>query len=139
MHFMLAAFKSTSAYRVIRKLTHASSRIRRELSVKAVENLLDRLELNVPGELSFRQEASTIRWLKYEQQCGAKMFSVAAQQDDRAAGKLGFVQGSVGAAIGGSCAHPLDLIKATGGTRRNWSMTMTLSISSISTINKSHS
>ena len=23
----------------------------------------------------------------------------------------GFVQGSVGAAIGGSCAHPLDLIK----------------------------
>lgn len=26
-------------------------------------------------------------------------------------GAQGFVQGSVGAAIGGACAHPLDLIK----------------------------
>ena len=28
------------------------------------------------------------------------------------------MQGSVGAAIGGSCAHPLDLIKAGEGTQK---------------------
>ena len=43
---------------------------------------------------------------------------LAAQRSAETPLCQGFVQGSVGAAIGGSCAHPLDLIKAGEDTQK---------------------
>ena len=43
--------------------------------MKAVENLLDRLELNVPGELSFRQEVGEKR--------GFRVLSINLKQLER--------------------------------------------------------
>ncbi|OLP81650.1 Mitochondrial uncoupling protein 5 [Symbiodinium microadriaticum] len=112
---------------VIKKLTNASSGIRpvlaglaaieilsnmssasfQELSVKAIQSLLDRSKPRRRGNMA--SDGNQEKHLGME----ARLPRTPAGETKSKNAQIwkGFVQGSVGAAIGGSCAHPLDLIK----------------------------